>query len=958
MPGPNPPQPPAVSPRESSLPSTEMRPRPLHASSLESSDARVARADGHPTLHEKEHSSKRKGLPNSTLRQSSRALTEVPTINVTETDSKEHDHMQESHDTGASSEPLRSLRVRRTPIFSGLVAPFSIVLEIPGLTSKWYADIDPDGIVIRFIDNPTILTVGLAISLGAAVVANLAIICRFLEILRPRVCLALAIAGFVLHDLINVVALGTFGGIYGPKDDGLSLSASYWMVCTSTITSALVTASLVMDYLRTKDFKHAGSGLTQLQKGLVLAGMGLLLYLSLGSLIFTFVIGIDFITALYFSTATILTVGFGDVVPPTAGGKVLVILYAPCGIILVALVVSAARNTILETFQESLMKRRREHRQRMAERRAAETSIKRQDRALRRLLTRTFSFTTSDNRDVPAGNETDQSEFATAIERMEQDAASSPPDKSSSNAASSSSAEFAAHGEPIREAPRLHPLGTTGDPALQLEIEALQHQLLTEQQRTEEEFRAFEEHAQKEAQYAARLKIVLAASLTAGFWLLGAVAFKFAERWSYGGALWFCFIAMITIGYGDYHPATQLGRAIFVIWGLLGVAVLTILLAVVQDAFGSVFHRALNQSTTRLFARAEQRARKRRLRRQHSEQQARSHAETDMEGQPNDEDEFKASREDRCRSPSSRHSLHRHHHRNRKSRDFARESEISRETEASKHRSLQEPSLIDEKRPDVVVDDLRLRSSSPIEMEMTEVQTSPSKKRVPSMYEIPAGSVGPLSSLHRATVHVLPTKTVPTRVEDTLVSQPQKVAHAALVAFQHSVKLLHLNEASISQAMVSVPALRQYYTSTRNRANSTASRASKTSQPSRRSRKASLALVSTNESRIDEAVQAGNASTNQDREREEQVQTELDIDSIYASVREAGNSELEQVARMVIANLEFEQHLRNMLTQIEGLKTQVEDFKIASAALHNVSVSQVSQRSSSSDRRLQRRSSF
>ena len=76
--------------------------------------------------------------------------------------------------------------------------------------------------------------------------------------------------------------------------------------------------------------------------------------------------------------------------------------------------------------------------------------------------------------------------------------------------------------------------------------------------------------------------------------------------------MWFCFIAMITIGYGDYHPSTQLGMAIFVIWGLMGVAVLTILLAVVQDAFGSIFARVLTNSAQRLFSRGEKRMRRRR----------------------------------------------------------------------------------------------------------------------------------------------------------------------------------------------------------------------------------------------------------------------------------------------------------------------------------------------------------
>ncbi len=73
----------------------------------------------------------------------------------------------------------------------------------------------------------------------------------------------------------------------------------------------------------------------------------------------------------------------------------------------------------------------------------------------------------------------------------------------------------------------------------------------------------------------------------------------------------------------NYHPTTQIGRAIFVIWGLMGVAVLTILLAVVQDAFGGILHRMLTQSTSRLFDRAEERARKRRLKKEQLQREQR-----------------------------------------------------------------------------------------------------------------------------------------------------------------------------------------------------------------------------------------------------------------------------------------------------------------------------------------------
>ncbi|SPC67630.1 related to TOK1 - Voltage-gated, outward-rectifying K+ channel protein of the plasma membrane [Ustilago sp. UG-2017b] len=699
-----------------------------------------------------------------------------------------------------------AFRVRKTPIFSGLLAPFSIVLEVPGLTSKWYADINPEGQVIRFIPNPTILTVGLSISLTSAVIANFAIILRFLEILRPRQSIALAIASLALHDIINVVALAVFGGIYGPKNDGLSLSASYWMVCAGTITSTLVTASLVIDYVRTKDFKHAGSGLTQLQKGLVLAGMGLLLYLSLGSLIFVFVIGVDFITALYFSTATVLTVGFGDVVPGSAGGKVLVVLYAPTGIVLVALVVSAARSAMLETFQATLLERTKERRRRIRERKERLKEEKREERALKKALPRTFTLSASEGND-----------FAEALARMEQDASSHPLSSLSTTANTITTP----------------PPATAGDPILQSEIASLSHQLLLAKARTESDFRTYESHTRREAITAARIKLLLASSVTLAFWLLGAVAFTYAERWSYGGAMWFCFIAMITIGYGDYHPSTQLGMAIFVIWGLMGVAVLTILLAVVQDAFGSIFARVLTNSAQRLFSRGEKRMRRRRSRER-------------MEGGG----DFEAQTQARSRNRRG----------GRKSEGDLPQAKLSARTGEGR------------KSADGCIEKstAAVRTSTPEPIESKE--GSGIKFTIPS---------APLTSDEIAGVR-LPA-TTEARMEETLVSTPQKLAFAALQTFQHSVRLLQLHDHTISQAMCEIPALRHYYNSRQN--------------------------------------PGANASLEQDQQDREALR------KLEEAIKQNAKPEYEKVCKLVVANLEFQHHLRILLGGFQDLKDRVEGFK-------------------------------
>ena len=50
-----------------------------------------------------------------------------------------------------------------------------------------------------------------------------------------------------------------------------------------------------------------------------------------GIIIFHYVEGWDYLTSSYFITATVLTIGYGDVVPKTDLGKVITILYAWLG---------------------------------------------------------------------------------------------------------------------------------------------------------------------------------------------------------------------------------------------------------------------------------------------------------------------------------------------------------------------------------------------------------------------------------------------------------------------------------------------------------------------------------------------------------------------------------------------------------------------------------------------------
>ena len=69
---------------------------------------------------------------------------------------------------------------RYTPIISGIVIPFSILLEIPGLTEHWYIRTEFNK-TVETTPNPIILDVGMACSLVCALIANVCLIMRFLE---------------------------------------------------------------------------------------------------------------------------------------------------------------------------------------------------------------------------------------------------------------------------------------------------------------------------------------------------------------------------------------------------------------------------------------------------------------------------------------------------------------------------------------------------------------------------------------------------------------------------------------------------------------------------------------------------------------------------------------------------------------------------------------------------------
>lgn len=105
---------------------------------------------------------------------------------------------------------------------------------------------------------------------------------------------------------------------------------------------------------------------------------------------------------------------------------------------------------------------------------------------------------------------------------------------------------------------------------------------MSERERREQEFNIMR-HIQEAASTRRKWTSLLISALAWLFlWLIGAVVFWKAEEnqdWSYFVSIYFSYVSLLTIGYGDFSPQSNSGKAFFVFWSLLAIPTLTVLIS-------------------------------------------------------------------------------------------------------------------------------------------------------------------------------------------------------------------------------------------------------------------------------------------------------------------------------------------------------------------------------------------
>jgi potassium channel subfamily K len=301
--------------------------------------------------------------------------------------------------------------------------------------------------------------------------------------------------------------------------------------------------------------------LTDSQRTLILQTMVFFIWLAGGGAMFSKIEtnqgekGWGFADGMYFCDVTILTVGFGDLYPTTDLSRGLVFPYSVGGIITLALIVSSIYKFMRELGEENIVQKHIE-------------------RTRQRCLDRTVT-TSFDLRERQHGEH--HLVHRRALKSRPRPSISAPTEPRAMRTAMSDTVQRVS--SRASAIPLSNPLRPNRKPRIIL--------LREEKDR----FNAMRNIQLRSRKFKRWMALSFSVSAFGILWCIGAIFFWQAEKktqgMTYFQALYFCYISLLTIGYGDRSPKSNAGRTFFVIWSLIAVPTMTVL---VSDMGDTVVH--------------------------------------------------------------------------------------------------------------------------------------------------------------------------------------------------------------------------------------------------------------------------------------------------------------------------------------------------------------------------------
>ncbi|KAF8336504.1 uncharacterized protein EI90DRAFT_3119742 [Cantharellus anzutake] len=240
-------------------------------------------------------------------------------------------------------------------VVSSALVPTAVVFAIPGLAENWY---QRKGATSETKTDPVLLIIGQSFGLFFNVLASvLLLFC--INGSETMIITSSCIGSLGIAILLDLVCLSIFGTSHSNvEQDGYALSTAYYLTLSSGIMSLIAALLMTVDALK-HDWVPYGRGklLTQKQRRLAMRTFHFMAYLAIGSIVFRYLLDISYLDAIYFVMSSSLTVGYGDIVPNNTAARIFSFFYFPFGIILIGIIVSLIRGTVLANANTRLRRR-------------------------------------------------------------------------------------------------------------------------------------------------------------------------------------------------------------------------------------------------------------------------------------------------------------------------------------------------------------------------------------------------------------------------------------------------------------------------------------------------------------------------------------------------------------------------------------------------------------------------
>ncbi|KAM0313217.1 hypothetical protein ACHAO8_005715 [Botrytis cinerea] len=490
------------------------------------------------------------------------------------------------------------------PLIAATIGPLANVLSISALVTKWRADLPDDG-QLPFgadengvgIPDPKWEIILNAISLGCGFAGNLFLLLNFMRRVRYIVALPLSIIFWYLSTGILIGILLAMNEYVPPIRPGQTWSQGFWsavMAASLYLIGSMVLMVNMLGYFLGHYPQHFE--LDDDQRTLILQTMMFFIWLAGGAGVYQTVCGFQYADALYFCDVTILTVGFGDFVPNNNLGRGLLFPYAVIGIIFLGLMINSLRKFASGMSQEKIVKHHAMRQQQETFGRSVtnEKEIRdrlglppRSDMRHRGAVGDYSGASGSDLMRRPSLDQYGHFDVQGQNITFHQKRAYSSGGRGGAGLTHNSSI-------PLSRDAKLHKHSENKSSRVKHAKRREKLILLREEKDRFDAMRQIQTNVRKFKQYYALSMSIFAFSI---LWCGGATVFWRAEKreqdLTYFQALYFCYVSLLTIGYGDFAPKSNAGKPFFVVWSLIAIPTMTIL---ISDMSSTVI-AAINRGT-------------------------------------------------------------------------------------------------------------------------------------------------------------------------------------------------------------------------------------------------------------------------------------------------------------------------------------------------------------------------